>query len=352
MADESNPRTGCKVFRLIVAGFILASTQLSCGGGVSEPGSSEEGSIQQSPQQRNIPSVDEFDSAENLKRTSVRIIAFGDFGQETSDFRKTMDMYQSRGFNPDLVFLLGDNTYQALSSVDDYSVYFDYVAKDCRAPHFAVMGNYDHQYEMEDLMVNQIHKVDSRWNMPMIYYFQKFQRSDFNICVWFIDTEILDERTDAYKRDPSRKGRQLKWLNDSIKTEKVHCTWTFLVGHVPTQVQASGQNKGSWWVAKSLQPIMDNYNIDLYLSAHHHNTQHLTHTKMKTNYFIVGQVSLSHGFRASDPPNKESRLVWGTGEEPAILELNISSKTIRYAIHSGYRKTGGPIHSGVINHNR
>ena len=277
----------------------------------------------------------------------LRIVAFGDFGADTHNLRSTMDMYHSKSLNPDLVFLLGDNTYRGITSRGDYSIYFDQVARDSRAPHFAILGNYDYHHGAQHFMLNEMPGLDRRWRMPSNYYFQRFIKSQgLHVCVWFIDTELLDDRSRELRNDRSKKGAQLDWLSASIAAEKATCTWTIVVGHIPTQMQASGPHLGNWSVANALQPILDRHNVDMYLSGHHHNTQHIEHVARKANYFIVGQVSLQHGFTPSNPPNRQGRLVWGGGREPAIIELNITEDHILYTLHSG--TTGAPLHSGFI----
>ena len=264
-----------------------------------------------------------------------QIIAFGDFGFQNSMMTRTMDMFHLKFPSPDMVFLLGDNMYSHISSPSEYSIWFDQVARKSKAPHYVILGNHDYSNNVDQLMLKGMPAADARWIMPSNYYFKRFERADFTLCVWFLDTEKFTKI-------------QSDWLDKSLAAEKPRCTWTVVNGHHPGLVQGSGPGLGSKFIGKFLEPLLEKHNVDIYMSGHHHNSQHLTNKPAKTNIFIAGQISLSHSFTGV---TTKGQAVWGSGEEPAILELNISARNIRYAIHSGNRNTGGPIHSGVINLN-
>jgi predicted MPP superfamily phosphohydrolase len=270
----------------------------------------------------------------NVPKSTVKIVAFGDFGAKTQMMRKTMDTYHQKTPNPDMVFLLGDNTYSKFSRPTEYDIFFDFVARGSTAPHYPILGNYEYQLGVVPQMLD-LSKIDSRWILPSTYHFQRFTEMGFSICVWFIDTEQFGRN-------------QGMWLDQSITTEKPTCTWTIVNGHKPGAVQASGPKWTTAHLEKYLEPMLDKHMIDVYLCGHHHASQHLVSTVSKRHVFIVGQIMESHaGINlAFQPPE----LVWKTTAEPAYLELDISANKIDFAFHSGYTPAGSPpIHSGVIN---
>ena len=281
-----------------------------------------------------LPPVKPFNDVESFKNPNVQIIAFGDFGRVNRKLQETMNMYHGKFKSPDAVFLLGDNSYQPISDASEYDSYFLHVARQSRPPHYVILGNHDYQYEADGFEL-EISKRDSRWIMPSRYYFERFVRAEFTICGWFLDTY-------KFTREQST------WLDKSISREQSTCTWTIVNGHHPGQVQASGAKFGSNHIDQYLQPILDKYDVDLYLCGHHHNSQHLSNLPYKTHVFVVGQVMSAHPF---DGQISKGQLVWGTGTEPSILELNITKDSIDYAFHSGSRgPDGSTIHSGTIVH--
>lgn len=294
------------------------------------------GNTQSSPSSstNKLPGVKPFESADSYKDKNVQIVAFGDFGRVTRSLISTMKVYHDRIKAPHAVFLLGDNSYQPLSSPSEYESYFSYVARDSRAPHYVILGNHDYMNKVDGFML-KMPSVDPRWIMPSRFYFHRFEREDFTICVWFLDTY-------KFTRE------QTAWLSSSIKAEKSSCTWTIVNGHHPGMVHASGAKYGSAHIDRYLQPILNEHDIDIYLCGHHHNSQHLTNIPYKTHVFVVGQVMSAHSF---DNKISKGQLVWGSGSEPAILELNIKAESIDFAFHSGSRGSQAPpIHTGTIVH--
>jgi tartrate-resistant acid phosphatase type 5 len=288
----------------------------------------------------NQPKVNAFQAPANKEKASVQIVAFGDFGANTNGLRKTMDMYHKNFPNPDLVFLLGDNLYSHISKPSQFSIFFDQVARKSTAPHYAILGNYDYSHNVVQVQLD-MNSYDKRWNMPSRYYFKKFERDTFSICAWFIDTETINRRDNE---NPDLA--QLKWLDNSIMSEKNGCTWTIVSGHIPGFVQASGPNMGAFQIHRRLQPILDKHNVDIYLTGHHHNIQHLTKPGVKTHFFIAGKTSQdNHG---TPRQAKLGNLVFGSDSEPAILVLDVSANRIHYAFHGGVSRQ--TIHSGVIQH--
>jgi tartrate-resistant acid phosphatase type 5 len=282
----------------------------------------------------NHPEVAPFNSNGREQASDISIIAFGDFGKVTKMMSRTMDTYHAKFPNPDLVFLLGDNTYTAISSPEQYDVFFNYVARDSAAPHYAILGNHDYDNGADQMML-KFSDFDSRWKLPSPYYFEKFSRSGMDVCVWFIDTQKFI-------------ATQSKWLDASIQAEKAGCTWTIVSGHHPGLVHGSGARFGSNYIDRFLQPILDRHNVNLYLCGHHHNSQHMTNAPFKTHVFVVGQTMTTHKLGSYAVKGQS---VWGTDAEPAFLELKISASTIYYAFHSGYQgQNSAPLHSGYIVH--
>jgi len=266
--------------------------------------------------------------------SAMQIIAFGDFGEITSDLDRVMQLYHLKFPNPDYVFLLGDNIYiDAVSSVEKNSPFTDYVAKNSSAPHYVVFGNYDLHTNHREKIHYDMHAFDTRWIMPSAYYFQKFDGSDFTLCTWFLDTERF-------------ASAQAEWLRTGIQQERGTCSWIIVVGHKPGDIQASGEEYGDAHIATTLEPILIEEKVDVYLAAHHHNLQHLVvdggpNNDHQLNVFISGRTALDNH---SLPEAQATRgcILWGSVAEPAILALEVSRNKIVAEFHSGYKPLQAP----------
>ena len=164
--------------------------------------------------------------------------------------------------------------------------------------------------------------------MPGKYYFERFNRADFTVCMWFIDTQKFTES-------------QRSWLDNSISDEKSECTWKVVNGHHPGSIH--GSLVGSGKIGKVLEPILERHDVDIYICGHHHNNQHFTNLPYKLNVFVVGQVSLDHPVSGD---TKKGQFIWGTNDEPAILALTFKSTEVQFSFHGGL--TNAESHSGSI----
>lgn len=266
----------------------------------------------------------------SANKEALTILAFGDFGKESLDLVRTMEVMHRKFPDPDMVFLLGDNTYEETVTAENYRVFYDIVAKDSKAPHYAILGNHDYEHHNEAMML-ELNARDPRWNMPSTYYFKRFEGVDFSLCCWFLDTTKI-------------KDQQIAWLDASLTAEKASCTWTVVNGHHPGRIHATAEFTGGQRIDQYLQPVLDKHNVDLYLCGHHHNSQHLTNLPLKTHYFITGQLVDVYHVGAS--PAK-GQLVWNSEAAPAFLQLTVKASQIEFSYHSGYDESV-VMHSGIL----
>jgi hypothetical protein len=133
-----------------------------------------------------------------------------------------------------------------------------------------------------------------------------------------------------------------------MESESSSCTWKIVVGHQPGKVHGSGLRRGSEEVDHLIQPILDEFEAEIYLCGDHLNSQHVTNLPYKTHVFVAGHIMDSHAFHKEE---SKGQLIWGTDTEPAILELNITAEEIKFALHSGFRgKDDPPVRAGSISH--
>ena len=274
----------------------------------------------------------------------LEITAFGDWGLETPDMIATMAILNKKFPSSDFRFLLGDNFYtdSGIKSVTDplWSLFTEHVAPPgINITHFAILGNHDYKGDVTAQITYS--RVNRHWFMPHQFYFVRFERPSFNLCAWFLDSQMILRGT------ISEKIHQLRWLEQSLSAED-RCTWKVVSAHHPA-MHATGKNRLAI-LGRTLVPILTRHGVDLFLSGHEHNSQVIRPADSRTTYLVAGQIMNSDLKEPSKSNNQD--LLWEEHVEPAFLALSINSTSIEYSYHSGIRSfESPPIYKEVINRN-
>jgi len=218
--------------------------------------------------------------------TSVRFIGMGDWGtahegQDTSqvDVAASMAKYANRS---DFVLTVGDNFYEnGVKSTNDslWKTDFEsvYNQPSLQIPWWVTLGNHDYSGSISAQI--DYNKKDPRWMMPSRYYSQIFQDANgVTLTLVALDTNAFVTDTD----DP----QQWSWLKAVLKTVK--SDWLILAGHHPI-VHCGGEEDNMTnfnRFASILMPILVSSQVDIYLTGHKHNLQHLQ--SQNINFVVSG----------------------------------------------------------------
>jgi hypothetical protein len=233
----------------------------------------------------------------------------------------------------DGVFLLGDNFYP--QGIDDtlgssqFSQFTNVLAYGMECMYYPVMGNHDWLGNGQAQI--DFASVDSRWKMAGGYYrFEKFVIENLHACVWFIDTNNFDYVQSA-------------WLDTSI-AHSDNCDWKIVAGHYP--VFTAGEYFDSDVVLKfrnAILPTLHKHKIDLYISAHEHQSQILKDET--TTYLISGATSDMRGINI----HGHELLLWINSSEVSFLDIVISHNFIDLKFQKSYGgRNAAPICSATI----
>jgi tartrate-resistant acid phosphatase type 5 len=234
----------------------------------------------------------------------LEFIALGDAGtgdDEQQAVARAMGKYASQ--NPvEFVLYLGDNFNP--DGVDDeydekFQTYFEQVYDKIllNIPFYVVLGNHD--YRGDTYAQIEYTNRSSRWRMPDYYYTFTSQHDGADLCQFFaIDT------TPIVKWD--RIKEQMTWLEDALN--KSRARWKIVFGHHP--VYSNGKQGDSDDLKYTVLPILERYNVDVYLCGHDHDLQ------------ILDQV------------NGVNYLVSGTGAQPT--DTNCGNNTIYASSQLGF----------------
>jgi acid phosphatase len=217
------------------------------------------------------------------------------------------------------VISTGDNFYPAgVTSVEDpqWKTSFEdmYDAPSLMIPWYPVLGNHDHRGNVGVQMAYT--QRSSRWRMPGAYYKQAKALADGSSTeFFFIDTTpILRQHASWIVR--FSMNDQIAWLESELPRSTAR--WKIVVGHHPAYSGEFG--KDSRALIDWLLPLLERHRVQVYLSGHSHNLEHIV---------VRGVHYLTSG--AGAKPRKASPVA-GTrfvrGQQLGFLVVRLSPNTM------------------------
>ena len=283
---------------------------------------------------------------------TLRFIAYGDSGLANEELALTASMirrkFQAHGLI-DAVLMLGDNFYpngihhkMGVHDPQFDDVFQKIVALDMPVPFYTILGNHDWLGDVGAQLAYG--SVDPRWVMPSLYYFQRFQNSNFTTCVWFLDTDRETRRGGGVNRFDSV---QQEWLNRTIGAEKSTCTWLIVVGHHP--IFDVGEYDDDAYMIESLLPILNEHQVHMYITGHEHQSQVMYNRAVSNTTFIIAGCTADIRSKITKPDHP--MYVFSHPTHLAFLHMEITHDVIQYAFHRAHGGVGAhPMFQAAIVH--
>lgn len=223
--------------------------------------------------------------------SSVVFYAFGDWGDDTPDKKKTMATMTryARKHPPNFIVPLGDNFYPSgVRSVRDPQWRETYLAdsnsKELQCPWFAILGNHDYLGDPEA----QIAFRDHRWRMFSRYFF--FERNGLfvlnidTVGLALFETSQFISASEMEKKGLNQeyKNKQLAWIDHVLGASRAQ--WKVVCGHYPMYSQ--GEHGNTMELIECLEPLLRKHGVSVYLSGHDHSFQHVE--KNGIHYVVTG----------------------------------------------------------------
>jgi hypothetical protein len=191
-------------------------------------------------------------------QNSIRVVAFGDFGTGTDDQKQVASAitthHQQSPF--DIGITVGDNFYPiGMESLKDprWKTWWEDVYGPLNLVFYAVLGNHDwYHFDSPAAEILYSGKTPS-WRMPAPYY--TFTAGP--IQFFALDTQEVS-------------AKQLRWF--AAELQKSRSPWKVVYAHHP--LFSDGYHGDNPTLEKQLLPVMKD-RVDLYLSGHEHDMQHL-----------------------------------------------------------------------------
>jgi predicted MPP superfamily phosphohydrolase len=238
---------------------------------------------------------------------SVSFIAIGDWGregkylqQETAD---QMGKY-AHEHKTDFIISTGDNIYPSgVTDTDDskWQTCFEqvYNATSLQIPWYISLGNHDYYGNVQAQI--DYSTLSSRWKMPARYYSFEKAIDDYTSALFIIiDTNPFEiKRLKSYKeykglddstitaRSKEYVKNQLYWI-DSVLSHS-NAKWKIAAGHHP--VYSGGEHGNTDELIELLKPMLEKYNVNMYICGHDHDIQYLKPPASNVHYFVSGAGS-------------------------------------------------------------
>ncbi|MDR3610819.1 MAG: tartrate-resistant acid phosphatase type 5 family protein [Ignavibacteriaceae bacterium] len=266
--------------------------------------------------------------SENYSLDSLNFLFISDFGGQGGKIQREVAAQLGKIASIEktkFVITGGDNYHQnGISDAHDsrWQTEYEeiYSSASLMVPWYASLGNHDYLGSPDaEIMYSQI---SNRWKMPARYYTHVEKINDTSEALFVhIDTSPF---ITEYRRNDSLYNvlgqdthSQLHWI-DSVLAYS-HASWKIVIGHHPiySSVENHGNNKE---LIDSVLPLLQKYNVRIYLCGHEHFLQYLVHGN--TNFFVCGGGALSR------PVSQRDDVIFGVGS-PGFMSMTLTSETAR-----------------------
>ncbi|XWS34364.1 hypothetical protein CRYUN_Cryun21dG0032900 [Craigia yunnanensis] len=231
---------------------------------------------------------------------SLSFLVIGDWGRRglhnQSEVALQMGIVGEK-LDIDFVISTGDNFYDdGLTGVDDpafHESFTDiYTAPSLQKQWYNVLGNHDYRGNVEAQLSPVLTKMDSRWICLRSFILNagpemaEFFFVDTNP---FVDKYFIDPKDHVYdwKAILPRKNyiKNLLMEVESALRESI-AKWKIVVGH--HTIKSAGHHGNTDELAIHLLPILQAYDVDLYINGHEHCLEHISSTESPIQFLTSG----------------------------------------------------------------
>ncbi|XP_057872381.2 purple acid phosphatase 3 isoform X1 [Cryptomeria japonica] len=280
-----------------------------------------------------------------MKETgSLNFLVVGDWGRK-GNYNQTKVAYQMGRIGEELqvefIVSTGDNFYEdGLTGVADKSFresFSDiYTAKSLQKPWYAVLGNHDYRGDVLAQLSPILRGLDHRWNCRRSFTLKRSFAAG-SVDLFFVDTTPFVSK---YWKHPNKDtydwrgvapreayiSRQLKELAEGLKASTA--TWKIVIGH--HTIRSVGHHGDTEELLQQLLPILETYNVDLYINGHDHCLEHIKSVTSDLQFLTSGAGSKS--WRGIDKnANMKGLEMYYDGQ--GFMSLQITSTNIQAAFY-------------------
>ncbi len=234
---------------------------------------------------------------------SNHLLALGDWGtirepeQQTAVANAMQRWCSDHGIRPNALLMLGDNFYGEMPggvNSDRWIKQFEQMYPSSRfpGPVYAVLGNHDY----EKLRGNKVEaelayaQRSSRWTMPRRWYVVKLPQDNPLLTLICLDSNFpgskgFDPWPWSFVLTKQQREEQQRWFEAEL--DKPRTTPLLAVAaHHP--LYSNGIHRDNPVLINQWDSLLRRHDVDLYISGHDHDLQHLEFEGHPTSFIISG----------------------------------------------------------------
>jgi tartrate-resistant acid phosphatase type 5 len=234
---------------------------------------------------------------------SNHILMLGDWGTVTEPGQQiavanAMRRWASdNNIRPDALLMLGDNFYGEMPDGVNSRRWIQqfeqmYPSSLFPGPAYAVLGNHDYETFRGDKVEAELAytRQSTRWTMPRRWYSVKLPKENPLLTLICLDSNIPGSK--GYDLWPwsfvltrQQRDEQQQWLEAELAKPR---TTPFLAVAAHHPLYSNGQHRDNPKLVAQWDSLLRRHNVDLYLSGHDHDLQHLEFKGHPTSFVISG----------------------------------------------------------------
>ena len=234
---------------------------------------------------------------------SSHLVMLGDWGtvaepgQQISVANAMKRWASANSIRPDALLMLGDNFYGEMPDGVNSGRWIRqfelmYPSSFFPGPAYAVLGNHDYETFRGNKVEAELTytKQSSRWTMPGHWYGVKLPKENPLLTLICLDSNFprskgLDLWPWSFVLTRQQHDEQQRWLEAEL--EKPRSTpFLALVAHHP--LYSNGMHRDNPTLIAQWDSLLRRHKVDLYLSGHDHDLQHLEFKGHPTSFVISG----------------------------------------------------------------
>lgn len=248
-----------------------------------------------------------------------------------------MGQMAEAGADPEFVIATGDvHHFNGVASINDplwmtnYELIYSH--PELMIDWHPVLGN--HEYRGNTQAVLDYGQVSRRWQMPDRYYTKHYEYKGMTMRILWIDTTPLiskyrNDRETYPDASQQNEEVQLAWI-DSVLTAATE-QWVIVCGHHPIYADTPKEVSEREEMQHRLDPILRKRHVDMYISGHIHNFQHLRIKGNNIDYIVNSAGALSRQVKPI-----EGTLFCSSEPGFSILSANKEQLTLRMIDKKGH----------------
>jgi hypothetical protein len=252
-------------------------------------------------------------------KTTIRVLAFGDFGTGGSDQKQVASaMVQYHRLHPfDFGITMGDNfTPVGMASPDDprWQSRWEELYGPMKIKFYPTFGNHDWSSPESPAAELSYKSAAGNWMMPSPYYTYTAGPAQF----FAVDTGMTGAMSLA----------QLQWLKAEL--EKSQARWKIVYGHHPPYFARPDGSDTDEMVTRGLFSVLRG-RADVYIAGHFHSLQHLKPVDGVNLYISAGGGRPLYPLDESSPRALFAKSVFGF----SVLDIDERTFTLRFIGEDG-----------------